>query len=115
MGITACGSADWKICTVCWRQDQRKTEHRHSTLAIKSHHGQAICQLFEMKRLFLFIGNLAACIVENVSTLFYYSFCNRLERVLLETKVIYKSANRGVATRDYEFFPVLYFLMFCVA
>ena len=33
-----------------------------------SHHGQAICQLFEMKRLFLFIGNFAACIVENVST-----------------------------------------------
>ena len=30
--------------------------------------GQAIYQLFEMKRLFLFIGNLAACIEENVST-----------------------------------------------
>ena len=34
----------------------------------KSCHGQAICQLFEMKRFFLFIGNLAASIVENVST-----------------------------------------------
>ena len=34
----------------------------------KSRHGQAICQLFEMKRLFLFIGNLAGCIEENVST-----------------------------------------------
>ena len=29
---------------------------------------QAIYQLFEMKRLFLFIGNLAAGIEENVST-----------------------------------------------
>ena len=28
----------------------------------KSRHGQAICQLFEMKRFFLFIGNLAGCI-----------------------------------------------------
>ena len=34
----------------------------------KSRHGQAICQLFEMKRFFLFIGNLAECIEENVST-----------------------------------------------
>ena len=32
-----------------------------------SRHGQAICQLFEMKRFFLFIGNLAASTVENVS------------------------------------------------
>ena len=30
--------------------------------------GKAIYQLLEMERFFLFIGNLAACIVENVST-----------------------------------------------
>ena len=34
----------------------------------QSRHGQVICQLFEMKRFFLFIGNLAF-IVENFSTL----------------------------------------------
>ena len=46
------------------------TEIRTSVLDTSwSCHGQAICQLFEMKRFFLFIGNLAACIVENVSTL----------------------------------------------
>ena len=45
------------------------TEIRTSVLDTSwSCHGQAICQLFEMKRFFLFIGNLAACIVENVST-----------------------------------------------
>ena len=45
------------------------TEIRTSVLDTSwSCHGQAICQLFEMKRLFLFIGNLAASIVENVST-----------------------------------------------
>ena len=32
----------------------------------KSRHGQVICQLFEVKRFFLIIGNLVACICRDL-------------------------------------------------
>ena len=116
-----------------------------------------------MKRFFLFIGNLAASIVENVSTQaeeqplcktytrrselfrtnhfwrvdkvsdeikphnkkqeilqqslivltffhrksFLLQFCNRLQRVLLENKVILQACNLGVSLRTADAFPVV--------
>ena len=47
--------------------DQHKSEHRYSTLA-KAAMDKRFVSFFEMKRFLLFIGNLAASIVENVST-----------------------------------------------
>ena len=59
LGMRACGS-DWK--NRLFVGDNINVKIRTS-VASYIHHGQAICQLFEMKRLFLFIGNLAASIV----------------------------------------------------
>ena len=64
--MTACGS-DFKKNGL-FVGENTNVNQNISIDTSQSRHGQATCQLFEMKRFFLFIGNLATCTVENVST-----------------------------------------------